>query len=227
MHGFNLVDAIVAAVIILSAILAYSRGLVRETMAIAGWVAAAVGGFILAPMVEPLVKEVPIINKFLAGNCELSMVAAFAASFAVVLVVVSLFTPFLASFIHNSALSGVDSGLGFLFGAARGVLLIAVGFMVYHQAMATKSLPMVDASRSDKIFASVETNLKNSVPTDVPTWIVGRYKQLTATCPTSGASAASLTKPAPTGTASKTTAPAASGKTAAPNFGNITATQSN
>ncbi|MGB2203535.1 MAG: CvpA family protein, partial [Pseudooceanicola atlanticus] len=36
MEGFTVVDAIVAAVIILSALLAYSRGLVREALAIGG-----------------------------------------------------------------------------------------------------------------------------------------------------------------------------------------------
>ena len=36
MDTFTIVDAVVAAVIIISAILAYSRGLVREVLAIAG-----------------------------------------------------------------------------------------------------------------------------------------------------------------------------------------------
>jgi membrane protein required for colicin V production len=36
MEGFTLVDGVVAGVIVLSAILAYSRGLVREGMAILG-----------------------------------------------------------------------------------------------------------------------------------------------------------------------------------------------
>ena len=40
MEGFTLIDGLVALVIVLSAILAYSRGLVREAMAIAGWVGA-------------------------------------------------------------------------------------------------------------------------------------------------------------------------------------------
>ena len=35
MEGFTLIDGLVALVIVLSAILAYSRGLVREAMAIA------------------------------------------------------------------------------------------------------------------------------------------------------------------------------------------------
>ncbi len=34
MEGFNVVDAVVAVIIVLSSLLAYSRGLVREAMAI-------------------------------------------------------------------------------------------------------------------------------------------------------------------------------------------------
>ena len=37
MEGFTLIDGIVALVIVLSALLAYSRGFVREAMAIVGW----------------------------------------------------------------------------------------------------------------------------------------------------------------------------------------------
>ncbi len=235
MEGFNLIDAIAAAVIILSAVLAYSRGLVRETMAILGWVGAAILGFIFAPSVEPLIKEVPILNKFLADNCELSMVAAFAATFALGLVIVSLFTPLFAALVQKSVLAGLDQGLGFLFGVARGLLLVAVGFLVYHQAMATNSLPMVDASRSDKIFASLELQLKDVVPTDVPTWIVERYKELTATCPTvvDAAGTAAVSKPAAPAAGTTATAPATSatptgpGKTIILGPGTITATPSN
>ena len=53
MQGFTLVDAVVAGVIILSAVLAYSRGFVREAMAIAGWIGAAVLAFIFAPRRSP------------------------------------------------------------------------------------------------------------------------------------------------------------------------------
>ena len=60
MEGFTAVDGVVAVIIVLSALLAYSRGLVREAMAIAGWVAAAFLAFIFAPQVQPLVKELPM-----------------------------------------------------------------------------------------------------------------------------------------------------------------------
>ena len=57
MDGFTLIDGVVAAVIVLSAVLAYARGLVRESMAILGWIGAAVLAYMFAAQAQPLVKE--------------------------------------------------------------------------------------------------------------------------------------------------------------------------
>jgi uncharacterized membrane protein required for colicin V production len=100
-------------------------------MAILGWVGAAIAAY-SSPQVEPLVKELPVVGEFLADSCELSIIAAFAgglrhrpdrgvAVHAAVLV----------GAVQRSALGGIDQALGFLFGAARGVLLIAIAFIVY------------------------------------------------------------------------------------------------
>ena len=182
MDGFTLIDGIVAAVIVLSAILAYSRGLVREAMAIAGWIGAAVLAYVFAPQAEPLIKELPVVGAFLAESCELSIIAAFAAVFALGLVVMSLFTPLFSSAVQRSVLGGLDQALGFLFGVVRGVLLVAVAFIVYDRAVATDTVPMVDNSRSAKVFASFQDSLNKTVPEDAPGWIVERYEELTGTC---------------------------------------------
>lgn len=196
MDGFTLIDGIAAGVIVLSAILAYSRGFVREGMAIAGWVGAAVLAFLFAPAVQPLVKEVPVLNSFLADNCELSIVAAFAGVFALGLIVASLFTPLFSSVVQRSALGGVDQGLGFLFGVARGVLLIAVAFFVYDKASLTSSVAMIDDSRSAKVYASFQDQITASVPENVPNWIIGRYNDLTQVCQPEGTAPAADTAPA-------------------------------
>ena len=187
MDGFTLIDGIAAGVIVLSAILAYSRGFVREGMAIAGWVGAAILAFLFAPSVQPLVKEIPGLNTVLSDNCELSIVAAFAGVFALGLIVASLFTPLFSSVVQRSALGGVDQGLGFLFGVARGVLLIAVAFFVYDKASLTSSVAMVDDSRSAKVYASFQDKITASVPNNVPNWIIGRYTDLTSVCAPAGA----------------------------------------
>ena len=128
MQDFTLIDGVVALVIVISALLAYGRGLVRELMAIVGWIVAAIVAFMFAPQVEPLVREVPVIGEFIADSCELSIIGAFAAVFAVALIVVSLFTPLFSGVVQRSALGGIDQGLGFLFGVCSlelaGVVLL-------------------------------------------------------------------------------------------------------
>jgi len=182
MEGFTIVDGGVALVIVVSAILAYSRGFVREGMSIAGWIVAAILAFMLAPKVEPLIRELPVISEYLRDSCELSIIGAFAAVFALSLIVVSIFTPLFSSAVQRSALGGLDQGLGFLFGVARGLLLVAIALVVYDRVVLDETIPMIDDSRTNKIFASAQDSLNDSIPEDAPGWIVARYEELVGTC---------------------------------------------
>ncbi|MBT8407999.1 MAG: CvpA family protein [Alphaproteobacteria bacterium] len=182
MDGFTLVDAGVAVIVLISAILAYSRGFVREVLAILGWIAAAVVAFYAAPQVEPLIKEIPVINEFLAESCELAIIAAFVAVFAVALIVLSIFVPLFAGAVQRSALGGIDQGLGFLFGIARGALLVIVALIVYDRVALGDPIPMVDDSRSALIFSQIQDTLADQIPAEVPTWIVDRYEELVGDC---------------------------------------------
>ncbi len=182
MDGFTIIDGVVAGVIIISALLAYSRGLVREGMAIVGWVAAAVLAFMFAPQAEPLVTEIPVVGEYLADSCELSIIAAFAAVFATALVVVSLFTPLFSSLVQRSALGGVDQGLGFLFGVLRGILLVAIAFFVYETIAASQSIPMVDESRSASVFSRMTQQIEERDPAQALGWITRQYEDLVGVC---------------------------------------------
>jgi membrane protein required for colicin V production len=193
MDNFTWVDGGAAAIILISAILAYSRGLVREAMAILGWVGAAVLAFLFAPAATPLVKELPVVGESLADSCELSVVAAFAGVFAIGLIVAALFAPLFSNAIQRSALGGIDQGLGFLFGVLRGILLVAVAFIVYDRALANTSIPDIDNSRTAKVFANFQASIDDAIPTDAPGWIVARYNDLTLACAPGGA----VTVPAP------------------------------
>ncbi|PPB81783.1 membrane protein required for colicin V production [Albidovulum inexpectatum] len=182
MEGFTIVDAVVAVVILVSAILAYGRGFVREVLAIAGWVIAAIVAYTFAPQAEPLVSQIPVLDKFLGDSCELSMVAAFAGVFALALIVMAIFTPLFSSAVRNSALSGLDQALGFLFGVARGMLLVAIAFVVYDRVLADATIPVVEKSRSAAAFSSVQDRLNEAVPEDAPRWVMERYQGLVGAC---------------------------------------------
>ncbi|WP_299736252.1 CvpA family protein [uncultured Roseobacter sp.] len=182
MEGFTIIDGVVALIIVVSALLAYGRGLVREVMAIVGWIAAAILGFLFAPQVEPLVREIPVVGEFLADSCELSIIGAFALVFAVALIVVSLFTPLFASVVQRSALGGIDQGFGFLFGVARGVLLIAIAFFVYETVVTVETYTVVDESRSAVVFAQISDRIQNSEPEQALGWITQQYETLVGNC---------------------------------------------
>lgn len=180
MDEYTLIDGIVAAVILLSAILAYSRGLVREILSIAGWVIAAVLAFIFAPQVEPLIREIPGANDLFGTSCELSIIAAFAGVFGVALIVTSIFTPIFAGMVHNSVLGGLDQGMGFLFGAVRGVILVLVALVAY--TYVGSDIEMVELSKTKEMLAASQEKAEEMIPTEAPEWIVKRYEDLTQSC---------------------------------------------
>lgn len=205
MENLTAVDGGAALIILVSAILAFSRGLVRELMAIVGWIGAAIAAYYFAPGVQPLVKELPVVGEFLSDSCELSVVAAFAGVFVVGLIVAALFTPLFSGAVQRSAIGGIDQALGFLFGVARGVLLIAIGFIVYDRVLSDQAIPMVDNSRTALVFANFQAQIDQNIPTDAPGWIVDRYNDLTNICATGAAPEPATPAPAPAAPAAPTT----------------------
>jgi membrane protein required for colicin V production len=186
MDGFTIIDAVVACVIILSAILAWSRGFVRESLAILGWIAAAVLAFLFAPTVRPMIAQIPVLDRFMGDSCELATIAAFAVVFALALVVFSIITPLFSSVVQRSAVGGIDQGIGFLFGVARGVLLVAIAFIVYDRVMTSQDVAMVENSRSAQVFERMRSQMDEQIPADAPGWIVSRYEQMVTACTATG-----------------------------------------
>ncbi len=182
MEGFTVIDAVVGVIIVLSALLAYARGFVREALAIAGWVGAAIVAFLFADKVQPLVRQVPVLGEFIGDSCELSIIAAFAAVFAVVLVVVSIFTPLFSSVVQRSALGALDQGLGFLFGVLRGVILVAIAFFIYETVLSAQDIPMIEDSRAAAVFSRLTERIEGQDPERALGWITTQYQQLVGDC---------------------------------------------
>ena len=182
MDSFTIIDGVVAIVIVMSALLAYSRGILREIMAIAGWVGATILAFIFADQVEPLVRQIPVVGDFLGDSCELLIIASFVIVFAISLVIVSMFTPLLSSLVHRSVLGGADQALGFLFGVLRGVVLVAAAFFVYQTMMPGQDIAMIDGSRSAAVFGGYVTDISDQNPEQAMGWIQTQYDQLISGC---------------------------------------------
>ena len=184
MEDLTIIDGVAAAIILISGFLAYARGLVRETLSIVGWGGAAIIAFLFAPQGKDLVYEIPFINGLVGDSCEIALIISFTLIFIVALVVISLFTPLLAGLVSKSALGIIDRGLGFIFGLARGVLLIIVGLFVYDQFIATgEGILIVEESKTKAILAESQARLTAEVETStIPGWFISKFDEIISVC---------------------------------------------
>ena len=75
----------------------------------------------------------PYVQPYI-DNEQIAMVAAAGVVFVVALIIVTLITMKIADFIIDSRIGALDRTLGFLYGAARGILVVAVGAAVLQLA---------------------------------------------------------------------------------------------
>ncbi len=197
MEDYTIIDGIVIAILLISGFLAFSRGIVREVLSIAGWAGAAVIAFIFAPQGKDLVYEIPVVSGFVGDSCNIALIVSFAVIFVLALIVISLFTPLLAGIISGSALGLIDKGLGFLFGLARGVLLVIVGLFVYDTLMPEgEGINLIEDSKTIVVLADSQTRLAAEVEgSAIPEWFIARFEDLTSTCSASGADTTIQTNP--------------------------------
>lgn len=192
---FTYVDAVVGVVTLLSAFLAYQRGLTREILAIGGWILAGFAGLYFAPMVEPLIRELPLVGEFLASSCVISMIVAFALVVAAGLLILAVFTPIFSSAILESALGPVDRVLGFLFGVARGVVLIAVAYLIYTSLSGDEIIPALENAASKPIFDQAAALIDQHRPEELPGWLSERIDALMSPCNVDPSTAPDATTP--------------------------------
>ena len=182
MDSFTIIDLGVIIIIAVSALLAFSRGMVREGMAIAGWIAAAILAFIFADTAQPLVRQIPYLGDILGDSCELLILASFSVIFAIALLIVSIFTPLLSTIVQKSILSGLDKNLGFIFGICRGLVLVIAAFFVYFTVMPNQKVISVETSKSATIFQYYADDFKNQNPETALDWVRTQYDHLINEC---------------------------------------------
>ncbi len=118
----NWIDLAVIAVIVISGLLAFLRGLVREALGIGAWAGALFAAWSLFPATQPRFRH-------WIGNPELADPAAFLSVFVVVLVVLSVLAGVLGGWARRSAIGGVDRTLGTVFGLLRGAVVIVAAYI--------------------------------------------------------------------------------------------------
>jgi membrane protein required for colicin V production len=113
------IDYLIIAVLILSAGLGFWRGLVKEALALATWLAAVWLAWRFAWIVEGLLGA-------WQAPTEVQLWASRGLVFVIVLIAGAVVAWLMKNLMKHSGLSGTDRLLGTVFGAARGVVLIGV-----------------------------------------------------------------------------------------------------
>ena len=120
----NPADLAVIVVLLLAALLAFTRGMVAEVLSVAAWVGAALITLNALPHVLPIAQTYIHVE-----------MAAYAASavalFVVSLVVLTILGRVVSRGVQNSGLSALDRSLGFVFGLLKGAILASVAYLFF------------------------------------------------------------------------------------------------
>jgi membrane protein required for colicin V production len=112
-------DILILAVVLLSALISLARGFVREAFSLAIWVLAF---WVSWSFFRDL--EVPLREWIGSPTARLGI--AFGLLMVVTLVVGGLVNYLIIHLVEMTGMSGTDRLIGMVFGAARGILLVAV-----------------------------------------------------------------------------------------------------
>jgi membrane protein required for colicin V production len=119
----NTVDAVVIGIIVVSTVIAFLRGFVREMLTVGSWIGAALVTLYGFPVVTPKFEH------WIASKLAADIIGS-VTLFLLTLIIFSLLSHAIARFVRGSALTAVDRSLGLLFGLARGAVLVSLAYML-------------------------------------------------------------------------------------------------
>ncbi|SCA57541.1 conserved membrane hypothetical protein [Candidatus Terasakiella magnetica] len=156
----SITDIAVFVILLLSGLLALSRGFVHEVLSIGSWVGAAFAALYGFPHVRPYARDI-IGTEFIAD------IVAGAGSFIVALIVLTIITKMIAEQVQGSALNPLDRSLGFVFGLLRGVVIVCLLYTAIEWMLPASKQPVW--MRDAKTMPLIEQGtafLKGLVPSD-------------------------------------------------------------
>jgi membrane protein required for colicin V production len=184
----TLLDGILLGITLVSAVLAMVRGFSREVLSVVSWAAAAVAAYIFYKPVVPFLA--PYIS-----NETIAQIAAAGLVFIITLIVVSIITMKIADFIIDSRIGALDRTLGFLFGAARGILLVVVAMLFFNWLVTENQPAWVAQAKSKPMIDELGAKLVALLPEDPEATILKRLKPGTPAATDAGSDGSATTEP--------------------------------
>ncbi|MDT8375337.1 MAG: CvpA family protein [Mariprofundaceae bacterium] len=120
----NFFDYILIGIVGLSVVLSLWRGFVREIISLIGLVAA----FFIASRTSGQAGD--LLGQWIS-NGTVADIAGFALVFVLIMLIVGIIGVIIRKLVDMADLTTTDRTLGIFFGAARGLLLISLAFLIY------------------------------------------------------------------------------------------------
>lgn len=131
----NMFDAVVIIVFLLSTVLAFFRGFVREVLSLGAWVGAAIITiYAFEPVAKMLENHVsrPLVAYLIAG----------VGTYLCALITISIINAFIIRYVKSGAEVGMlDNFLGLGFGALRGAFIVSLAYLVLTLVIDEKNPP--------------------------------------------------------------------------------------
>ena len=155
-------DIIVAAFMLISALLAMVRGFTREVLSILSWVVAALVVVWVFPRYQDQFRE------FMSGSPKLlADVLLVFGIFVVTLIIVTFITIRLADKILDSRVGAFDRSFGFLFGLARGLIIVVIAYLFFTWLVPTENQPQwVLQAKSRAVLDYTGEAIRRMLPED-------------------------------------------------------------
>ena len=153
---FSWLDVILVVIMLISGFLAMVRGFTREVLSIFSWAVAAVAALYLTPKYWQSVESYFPSPGF-------AQIGFAVGVFLIVLIVVSLITFRISDRVLDSRVGALDRTLGFLFGLARGFLLVAIVFILF-SALARDQPTWITEARSYPMLKQTQVAIESLMP---------------------------------------------------------------
>src|SRR5215468_9777318 len=167
----TLLDIILIGVMLVSGLLAMIRGFMREVLSIAAWLIAALVTLYLYNKLLPFAKSY-FNNDIIAAAVVVS------GTFLLTLLIVSVITVRFSDMVLDSRIGALDRTLGFLFGLARGLIIVVIAFVFFAWLVPDRSQPeWVRSAKSKLVLQNTGQWLMSMLPDDPESTILKRLKK--------------------------------------------------
>jgi membrane protein required for colicin V production len=123
---FEMLDLILGGIMLLSGLLALTRGFTREVMSLISWGLAAAAGLFAAFNAEMVAFALEYVQ-----SDVIARIAVGGGVFLIVLIILSIISVRVADWVLDSAAGPFDRTFGLVYGLGRGLLLVVIAYLFY------------------------------------------------------------------------------------------------